>query len=97
MRKFRSARDLILQRYPDTVEVSGNKLKGAANKGTFGMLCCDIFCIIPMRVLCADISINGKLVHSKKGKDHGFLDKNEEQQEVVFAAIGLFLCLLCPA
>ena len=50
-----------------------------------------------MCVLCADISINGKLVHSKKGKDHGFLDKNEEQQEVVFAAIGLFLCLLCFA
>jgi selT/selW/selH-like putative selenoprotein len=34
-----------------------------------------------------EITLNGKLIHSKKHQGHGFLASNPEQQEVVFAAI----------
>ena len=34
-----------------------------------------------------EITVNGKLVHSKKTKDHGFLHTNVNQQSVVFKAI----------
>lgn len=34
-----------------------------------------------------EITVNGKLVHSKKTKGHGFLHTNAEQQEIVYKAI----------
>jgi len=34
-----------------------------------------------------EITVNGKLVHSKRTQGHGFLHTNEEQQQAVFAAI----------
>lgn len=34
-----------------------------------------------------EITLNGKLVHSKATMGHGFLEKNPVQQEAVFAAI----------
>ena len=38
-----------------------------------------------------EIEVNGRIVHSKKTKGHGFLHTNAAQQKVVFAAIGMFL------
>ena len=34
-----------------------------------------------------EITLNGKLIHSKTTMGHGFLERNPAQQEVVFAAI----------
>jgi len=34
-----------------------------------------------------EIEVDGKLVHSKKTQDHGFLHTNESQKKVVFDAI----------
>jgi len=34
-----------------------------------------------------EVSVNGKLVHSKKTGGHGFLHENQAQQDVVKSAI----------
>ena len=34
-----------------------------------------------------EVTVNGVLVHSKRTKGHGFLERNPEQIEKVFAAI----------
>ena len=34
-----------------------------------------------------EITVNGKLVHSKRTQGHGFLHTNANQQAIVYAAI----------
>ena len=36
-----------------------------------------------------EIEVNGRIVHSKKKRGHGFLHTNADQQKAVFAAIGM--------
>ena len=68
--RFRAARDLIVNKYGDAVEVVS--AKDPKVTGNF------------------EVTVNGELVHSKKTKDHGFLHTNEDQQKVVYAAIGMY-------
>lgn len=63
--------ELILENFPDQ-DSTKLKVQGASDSGVTGNF---------------EISVNGKLVHSKKKKGHGFLTDNKVQQGVVFKAI----------
>ncbi len=66
--KFNIAKDLLEERFPDQLDIVGNK--DADKTDNF------------------EISVNGKLVHSKKTKNQGFLTvDNAEAEEAVCQAI----------
>jgi len=63
--------ELILENFPDC-DAKKLKVEGTSDSGVTGNF---------------EITVNGKLVHSKKKKGHGFLTDNKVQQKVVFKAI----------